>query len=500
MFEHDIVLDLPNWKEPLPSKIFSGFLDAGVKDGKKVSIHYVLVESERDPQTDPVVLWLNGGPGASSLFGLFVELGPLRLQDGTATLVRNEFAWTKRASVLFLNSPAPVGFSYCEEPNGDFRSCGAWNDSSVAFHNKQALDSFLVKHPKFKQNDWIFAGESYGGVYVPTLVREIISTGSPKMKVRGMVIGNGCMGTDVLCLADGDYWWRILALYGHAQISQAAFEQFDVDCGKTLRRGVATQKCKEHAAALEKQVGYFDEYNVYSECWYAPDFKKVKLDVSPPAVCINKFCGGDIEVKHYVDIPEVRKALNIPNNAMFWSSDNGEGFDYDFTERDLRPFYVQLAKHHPYIRVLIYSGDVDISVSVFAAQNWTRNLGLEETEAWRPWTLDGGREIAGYVTRYEGDFDFTTIRGSGHFVPQYKSRAALEMLTQFLARNPLKRYNPKAKLPGSEFPKIHSDQKNVYNGNEDVTSIIFVVTCLIIFFAFLGFWWRHKRTYYTQVE
>lgn len=43
--------------------------------------HYVYIESERDPATDPLVLWTNGGPGAASLFGLFVELGPYQLSD-----------------------------------------------------------------------------------------------------------------------------------------------------------------------------------------------------------------------------------------------------------------------------------------------------------------------------------------------------------------------------------------------------------------------------------
>ena len=50
------------------------------------------------------------------------------------------------------------------------------------------------------------------------------------------------------------------------------------------------------------------------------------------------------------------------------------------------------------------------------SQNWTVALGLTETEAWRPWTLDSCQRMGGYVTRYEGDFDFLTIRGSGHMV------------------------------------------------------------------------------------
>lgn len=50
------------------------------------------------------------------------------------------------------------------------------------------------------------------------------------------------------------------------------------------------------------------------------------------------------------------------------------------------------------------------SVNSFDAERWTTSLGFTEKEAWRPWTLDGGERMGGYVTRYENEFDFLTIR------------------------------------------------------------------------------------------
>ena len=84
------------------------------------------------------------------------------------------------------------------------------------------------------------------------------------------------------------------------------------------------------------------------------------------------------------------------------------------------PFYYDLAKNHPDMRVLVYNGDADPGINSFVSQNWTASLGLTETQSWRPWTLDGCQRMGGYVTRYEGDFDFLTIRGSGHMVPQVR--------------------------------------------------------------------------------
>jgi len=106
---------------------------------------YLFVESESDPENDPVVLWFNGGPGAASLFGMFIELGPFFLSDasmrtegfnktGVPTLFKNEFAWTKVANILAVNAPPPVGYSYCTPPGpaGPGTSCGDWNDTRAA--------------------------------------------------------------------------------------------------------------------------------------------------------------------------------------------------------------------------------------------------------------------------------------------------------------------------------------------------------------------------------
>ncbi len=122
----------------------------------------------------------------------------------------------------------------------------------------------------------------------------------------------------------------------------------------------------------------------------------------------------------YFQHPEVLEAFHVPNN--YYSVDNAVGFDYTPTEKDLRPFYKSLTYDNrlrdesSQIRVLIYNGDADPAITSLAAQNWTWHLDLPETESWRPWTVDSCRRVGGYVTRYEGSFDFLTIRGAGHMV------------------------------------------------------------------------------------
>ena len=98
----DRVDALPGWDGALPSQWWSGYVNVSGAFGE-ASMHYVFVESEGDPSTDPVILWSNGGPGASSLFGLLVELGPLLLND--QSLVGDAYDQTG-VPTLFYNPSA----------------------------------------------------------------------------------------------------------------------------------------------------------------------------------------------------------------------------------------------------------------------------------------------------------------------------------------------------------------------------------------------------------
>jgi carboxypeptidase C (cathepsin A) len=70
-----------------------------------------------NPQHDPVVVWFNGGPGCSSLLALFQEHGPFVIDDGEYYIKNNPYPWNQRANVLYIESPAGVGYSVGDYPN-----------------------------------------------------------------------------------------------------------------------------------------------------------------------------------------------------------------------------------------------------------------------------------------------------------------------------------------------------------------------------------------------
>lgn len=90
----DIIETLPGLTFNVNYRMFSGYL---TPDETPLNhLFYWFIESQNDPVNDPVVLWLNGGPGCSSLGGFFTELGPFHPNDdGGQTLYENVFSWNK---------------------------------------------------------------------------------------------------------------------------------------------------------------------------------------------------------------------------------------------------------------------------------------------------------------------------------------------------------------------------------------------------------------------
>jgi cathepsin A (carboxypeptidase C) len=118
---------------------YSGYLD--VTATKR--LHYVFAESETDPANDPVVIWFNGGPGCSSMLAFMQENGPLAIDDGEDYIKTNPYPWNKRANMIWLESPAGVGWSVGETAE-DLQS----NDMTQSEDAFAALKSWYAKFPR----------------------------------------------------------------------------------------------------------------------------------------------------------------------------------------------------------------------------------------------------------------------------------------------------------------------------------------------------------------
>lgn len=195
----DLVDSLPDMNDgkSFPFKTYSGYLNVA---GTTRNLHYFFVESQADSSTSPLVVWFNGGPGCSSMLGLLTEHGPYVMENEGTTFHSNEYSWNKFANMLYIESPAGVGYSYYIEED-DYN----YTDYGVAQDNMKALIYFLeMKFPEYKNNDLYLSGESYAGIYVPTLAYAINDynnaakkyaeeTNAPTfiVNLKGFMVGNG---------------------------------------------------------------------------------------------------------------------------------------------------------------------------------------------------------------------------------------------------------------------------------------------------------------------
>ncbi|KAK9265555.1 hypothetical protein L1049_021561 [Liquidambar formosana] len=221
-----LITSLPGFNGTFPSKHYSGYVTIDGDPPK--NLFYYLVVSERNPSKDPVVLWLNGGPGCSSFDGFVYEHGPFNFEEGKPKgslpkLHLNPYSWSKVSNIIYLDSPAGVGFSYSK--NTTYYETG---DLQTASDTHNFLLKWYRQFPEFLKNPFYIAGESYAGVYVPTLASEVVkgiqSRAKPIINFKGYMIGNG--------VTDENFDGNALVPFAHGMglISEDIYKDVEATC------------------------------------------------------------------------------------------------------------------------------------------------------------------------------------------------------------------------------------------------------------------------------
>lgn len=232
----DLVASLPGYGQT-PTPHYSGFLNASAAEAGTM-LHYWFASSSRpDCKAGgggcPVVLWLNGGPGASSVIGMLTEQGPL-IMDNAGDLMENPYAWTKVANLLVIESPAGVGYSYCAAM-ATGGAC-ANDDISTAKAMHAALQDFFGKFANLAASDFFITGESYAGVYCPTLAAEIVAgnaRGGPRINLVGMAVGDPCTDNDSQRQSMDMLWYA----HKYSLVPDAQYDYLVNTCGASHPSG-----------------------------------------------------------------------------------------------------------------------------------------------------------------------------------------------------------------------------------------------------------------------
>ncbi|KAF9622657.1 hypothetical protein IFM89_032578 [Coptis chinensis] len=284
--EADKIETLPGQPEGVDFDQYSGYVTVDPTAGR--ALFYYFVESPQNSSTNPLVLWLNGGPGCSSLgFGAMEELGPFRVNGDGKTLFRNDYAWNNVANVIFLESPAGVGFSY-SNTTSDYNNRG---DKTTAEDAYAFLVNWLEKFPQYKTRDFFLTGESYSGHYVPQLAYTILlnnkNTNQTVINLKGIAIGNAWIDDYTNTLGQYDYFWT------HALNSDETNKAINKYC----KADFWSDECYNAEDQGDQELGDIDIYNIY-----AP-------------LCNTKINKGSIGSVHYFDpcsYNYVNAYLNLP--------------------------------------------------------------------------------------------------------------------------------------------------------------------------------------------
>ncbi|CAD7955962.1 unnamed protein product [Amoebophrya sp. A25] len=412
-------------------KQHSGYIAFDGNGGAKKSYFFWLFEArEADPAKAPLVLWLTGGPGCSSIMALLSENGPCSVGEDGKSLKPNPYGWNQKSNVIWVDQPAGTGFS-----EGDYDH----NEEGVAEDMYAFLEGFMKQFPQYKPLDFFITGESYAGHYVPAIGHHVYSmnkkaSDADRINLKGLAIGNGL--TD----PEEQYKWYPEMAYDGGKSKGGSLEKGVITNPVTqaiMKGGVtpcveAIKSCNAGSTAgcmgaflvcnYAETVPYqFTGMNVYD--------MRIKCEVPP-------LCYDFSQVTSFLNDPDVQSKLGAKGK---WASCNmmvNAFFRADY----MRNFHLKIPEMMADgIRVLVYAGDVDYICNWLGNKAWTLALPWSGKDAFNAAAdadyilsdSEGGENKAVGRLRHHETFSFLQIYAAGHMVPMDQPAVALKMLNEF---------------------------------------------------------------------
>ena len=432
--------------------IYSGYLNTLI-DGN--NLFYVYFPSQRDPSTDRVLLWLNGGPGCSSLFGMLAEIGPVTSDNYGGEFKLNPYSWNLEANLLFIEQPAGVGYSTAYDIKHN------WTDVENAKNLLASLKDFFDTFPELKGRKFNIAGESYAGIYIPHLASEILEdTSDDKINLEGILIGNPLTDPNIdydRSLAEFGFWRGIVSLenYNNFQKNcphlpdelrplndiEGKYQDFD---------GYVSHKCNEARLKISENFNGNDLYGIYRECpLYEEEdelikynlrhsykytiyhqlkkyFLKIKSDKEEEeGLWPYYMCADDLLIDKFLNLNSTKEKFQVRNFSVKWTQCAYLNYEWS----DSFHLYNSTLLKYPQVKKWIMSGTEDGVISTIGTMRWINKIGFHVDTEWKQWK--NKNQVAGFVQTYKEGIILVTIKGAGHMVPQDNREEAKMILDSF---------------------------------------------------------------------
>ncbi|KAJ3560892.1 hypothetical protein NP233_g10540 [Leucocoprinus birnbaumii] len=398
------------------------------------SIWFWFFESRTNPDSAPLALWFNGGPGSSSMIGLLQELGPCRITNDSRSVTLNPFSWNNEANLLFIDQPVGVGFSHGDLKVGTSQAAAAdvWTFMQIFFADP--------RFAKYRTNNLAIWTESYGGHYGPTFAAHFLTQNAAidrgtvsgvKLNLKVLGVGDGL--TDPLIQYPGYIQYAASNPY-HALVSSSVISRANTDWSSS--NGCRAQISNCYATGTN------------SVCSSAQSFCNNRI-LSPLA--------GNWDV-YYVPTqnpdpypPAISSYLNSIASRIgaesTWTQSNNRVYNNFASTGDWmhnsRPDLETVIKAG--VRTIVYDGDADYILNFNGVEAMVDALQTQFTDLYhsQQFASFNVRGQSAGMFKNAGTFSYVRFFGAGHEVPAYKwgtlgvGEAAAQMFTQIMRNQSL---------------------------------------------------------------
>ncbi|XP_043286962.1 retinoid-inducible serine carboxypeptidase-like [Venturia canescens] len=391
-------------------------------------LYYTTSDEVTDVHDKPLLIWLQGGPGASSTgYGNFEEFGPLDLQ-----LNPRNHTWVKDYNVLFIDNPVGSGFSYAETP-----TAFAKTNAQIASDLVECIRGFYNELPKWLPVPVYITAESYGGKMTVEFALEwdkAQKAGTIKSNLQGVLLIDSWISPIDSVLSWGTFLLNtgMVDAQGYEKIEASA--QLTKEAVENEQWTAATRLWSGTEGVIMRVTGNIDFYNIL----YKMSWSTFKSSSQPFKPILPSGASREVDTDALLDAlmnNEVKSALGIAKDVV-WGSQSNSVFSYlgaDFMKPATDK--VEQLLNETDIHVFVITGQMDLIVATPGTIAWVERLKWKNSTEWHkaprnPFAVDG--IIEGYLKEY-GNLKMYWVNRSGHMVPKDNPAATAAMLKHLTA-------------------------------------------------------------------
>lgn len=394
--------------------------------------YYLATSRSATPRADPLVLWLTGGPGCSSVLALLFENGPCRVEgrtpEGEWLMGRNHWSWTEVANVLYVDQPVGVGYS---NPGNDLIG----TELQVGERMFTFLQNFYAKFPHFLEVPLFVTGESYGGHYVPVVAAHVLrGQGQGVGVIAGIGVGNGLVDSTIQFASK-----PIMAYTGGG----GSLQQGVIDLETYLAMERDLPACEAEIRMCQEAPNPQQCVTSMMTCMLSEVVPVVSTGVNPydlrkkcattrkPSDPASSLCYDTEKEMAFLNDPDIKQKIGVPQWRQWEPCNMTPTIPFILSGDELFDFreaVIELLRGD--VHVVIYAGDCDFMVDWIGSRAWVQQLSWPHREAWAQAPQDTvvieNRTAA--LRQSAHGLTFVQVRDAGHLVPRDQPQLALALI------------------------------------------------------------------------